>query len=123
MSSKHTPGPWQVGFADGSGHSYITDSQGRVVVRGGYDSQGIKHGVVKKSNARLIAAAPKLLAIVARALRDGEQSHFEDWLERTCPSGDVESVKRQWLESSDYVLFANVYREELAVLDKIEGNT
>lgn len=59
MSSKHTPGPWQVGFADGSGHSYITDTQGRVVVRGGYDSHGIKHGVVKKSDARLIASAPE----------------------------------------------------------------
>jgi hypothetical protein len=69
MSSKHTPGPWQVGFADGSGHSYITNLQGRVVVRGGYDYHGIKHGVVKKSDARLIASAPDLLA-VARLVDD-----------------------------------------------------
>lgn len=72
-------------------------------------------------HARLIAAAPELLAIVTRELRNGEQSHFEDWLERTCPSGDVEAVERQWVGSADYALFADEYREELAVLAKIEG--
>lgn len=72
MSSKHTSGPWQVGFADGSGHSYITDSQGRVVVRGGYDSHGIKHGVVKNSDARLIAAAPAMYDFVQHAADHGD---------------------------------------------------
>lgn len=31
-----------------------------------------------------------------------EQSAFEDWLARVCPSGDVESVQYQWEHSSDY---------------------
>lgn len=31
-----------------------------------------------------------------------EQSAFEDWLYKTCPSGDETSVRRQWQESSDY---------------------
>jgi hypothetical protein len=33
---------------------------------------------------------------------DKEQSAFEVWIQRTLPSGDCESVQRQWLESSDY---------------------
>jgi hypothetical protein len=35
-----------------------------------------------------------------------EPSAFENWLESTCPSGDAESVQRQWENSSD---FANLY--------------
>ena len=31
-----------------------------------------------------------------------EQAAFEAWLARVCPSGDVDSVHAQWLESSDY---------------------
>jgi len=118
MSSKHTPGPWQlaekynckdVRAVDGP---YVADCNASAAI----------DWRTKEANARLIAAAPELLTIVARELRNGEQSHFEDWLERTCPSGDVEAVKRQWLESADYALFADEYREELAVLDKIEGH-
>ena len=31
-----------------------------------------------------------------------EQAAFEKWLRDKCPSGDVESVQRQWLESYEY---------------------
>ena len=31
-----------------------------------------------------------------------EQEKFENWLTRNCPSGDAESVQRQWESSSDY---------------------
>ncbi|AVH89984.1 hypothetical protein AL480_03720 [Stenotrophomonas maltophilia] len=116
--SKHTPGPWAY-QEDSDAYTHIVRGPGNRFICQLAQTTSAEI----EANARLIAAAPELLAIVARALRDGEQSHFEDWLERTCPSGDVESVKRQWLESSDYVLFSNVYREELAVLNKIEGNT
>jgi len=34
--------------------------------------------------------------------RETEQAAFEEWLESTCPSGDVESVHRQWKESSTF---------------------
>ena len=34
--------------------------------------------------------------------KDEEERAFEDWLERTCPSGDHESVGRQWEASADY---------------------
>lgn len=33
---------------------------------------------------------------------EGEQRAFEDWLERVSPSGDAESVRRQWEASSDF---------------------
>ena len=33
---------------------------------------------------------------------DWEQGAFEKWLYDKCPSGDVESVERQWLESYEY---------------------
>ena len=32
----------------------------------------------------------------------GEPVAFENWLSRNCPSGDAESVQRQWESSSDY---------------------
>lgn len=60
-ANKHTPGPWHVGFADDSGPGYITTfDSGLVVVRGGY-ANGLKFGAIRKSDARLIAAAPELL--------------------------------------------------------------
>lgn len=34
-----------------------------------------------------------------------EQTAFERWYDRTCPSGDVEAVQRQWEASSDYADF------------------
>lgn len=123
--SKHTKGPWVIVRGD----EWTTDI---ATVEGELPDGRPAHWNVAsvnkqrdewEHNRRLIAAAPDLLAIVTRELRNGEQSHFEDWLERTCPSGDVEAVERQWAGSADYALFADEYREELAVLDKIEGRS
>jgi hypothetical protein len=53
----------------------------------------------------MIAAAPPAPTshpIPTGATGEDEQSAFERWLERTCPSGNVESVQRQWEASSDY---------------------
>lgn len=62
-----TPGPWAVGFSDGSGKTYITagDHPARndvpvVVVSGAEDDWGFTHGVQNPDDARLIAAAPEL---------------------------------------------------------------
>lgn len=41
---------------------------------------------------------------------DLEQSAFEKWLRDRCPSGDVESVQRQWLESYEYAELLDVYK-------------
>ncbi len=40
------------------------------------------------------------------ASEDLEQDAFEEWLYDKCPSGDVESVQRQWLKSYEYAEFA-----------------
>ena len=40
------------------------------------------------------------------ASEDIEQAAFEKWLYDKCPSGDVDSVQRQWLESYEYAEFA-----------------
>lgn len=42
-----------------------------------------------------------LLAAPQPVAQPGEQSAFEDWLQRVCPSGDVTEVQRQWEASSD----------------------
>ena len=39
---------------------------------------------------------------VRPGFKDAEQAAFEKWLRDRCPSGDVESVQRQWLESYEY---------------------
>lgn len=67
----HTPGPWRVGFGDGSGANdndgyCITAGDGpsadvrhvKTVVRSGVDDWGIIMGIDSEANARLIAAAP-----------------------------------------------------------------
>ena len=65
-----TPGPWKLGYSDGSGARqndweseegfYITDPLDNEIVRGGED-EGIPIGVLHEGDAKLIAAAPTLL--------------------------------------------------------------
>ncbi|WP_313064707.1 DUF551 domain-containing protein [Achromobacter animicus] len=52
-----------------------------------------------------LPAAPGSSPAVAPGDAQDEQAAFERWLERTCPSGDVEAVQRQWEASSDYADF------------------
>jgi hypothetical protein len=63
MSTKHTPGPWHVEVYNEGRNMDIQDAQGR--------------GVLTKENARLIAAAPDLLA----ALEDMVEALALDRLE------------------------------------------
>lgn len=57
---KWTPGKWQVGFPDGSGHSTATEGatiiSGAVVVWGG-KRHGLRYGVLTEADANLIAEA------------------------------------------------------------------
>lgn len=74
MESKHTPGPWAVGFSDGTGPTYITagdhpalkktEESIVVVVSGATDDWGVEHGVRNPADAQLIAAAPDMLALL-----------------------------------------------------------
>ncbi len=41
------------------------------------------------------------------AAEDAEQAAFEKWLRDKRPSGDVESVKQQWIDSCEYAELQN----------------
>ena len=63
---KHTPGPWRVGYSDDSGTGEdgfycVTASDTECVVRSG-ESFGLGYGIENAADARLIAAAPDMLA-------------------------------------------------------------
>lgn len=87
----YTPGPWNVGFSDGSssepGMAAITapcepdkyESTEQIVVAGG-DGFGVSYGVRREADARLIAAAPALL----EALRDMNTAL---WASPSCQKG------------------------------------
>ena len=70
--SAYTPGPWRIGFEDGTG--WMDDEEGgwiigadeEVVVAGG-SHEGLKYGVLDEHNGLLIAAAPELLEAAKRA--------------------------------------------------------
>lgn len=51
----------------------------------------------------ILAAAPKAEQPPAQEPVIDEQAAFEEWIARVCPSGDCESVQRQWEESSEYL--------------------
>lgn len=47
------------------------------------------------------------------AVKDREQSAWEAWAERECPSGDADSVHSQWLASADYADFLAAENEPM----------
>jgi hypothetical protein len=49
---------------------------------------------------------------VRGSIEEEEQSAFEDWLEKTCPSGDVSSVQYQWVTSHEYAEFCDEHGED-----------
>ena len=69
---RYTPGPWRIGFEDGTGWmddedgGWIIGSEEEVVVVGG-NHEGLKYGVLDEHNGLLIAAAPDLLDAAKRA--------------------------------------------------------
>lgn len=67
MNARHTPGPWQQGDSAASGKGYAICSGPFVVATVNGTGYPIGKGSSPESdaNARLIAAAPDLLALVA----------------------------------------------------------
>jgi hypothetical protein len=74
MGSKHTPGPWRIHpFSEKHAFSILGDFNGRSNVIVGDVGKYIKKGdaafKIAEANARLIAAAPKLLKAAKEAER------------------------------------------------------
>jgi hypothetical protein len=79
-AAKHTPGPWN---AD---HSWFSKTGGQMV-RGKscVVAEALKHGAATMANARLIAAAPELLAACERLIADEDCRNDHNnpcWAER-----------------------------------------
>lgn len=64
----YTPGPWHIGFADGSGAEefWVVGAGDQAVVHGRGDCCHIG-GIFEEANATLIAAAPDLLEALKAA--------------------------------------------------------
>jgi hypothetical protein len=90
--SGHTPGPWNIDapYICGNGTTRYSEGYTVAVVTTGYDSgkavaQMHGHAGVYEANARLIAAAPDLLAACRVTLED-----FIQLMEGHCPQGSPE---------------------------------
>ncbi len=88
MKTNHTPGPWIAGEVNGSGSHRVfstndPNNQLYCAVETGW---GVDPRAVAAANARLIAAAPDLLAAMEEAARPGglSQDEFKRWLPRAC---------------------------------------
>jgi len=75
---------------------------------------------VIEANARLLSAAPDLLAALKGRVKNEEQRIFEDWLHDKTPSGDVEQVQDQWERSSEYLDFHDAWAVEISAIFKAE---
>lgn len=78
--SKHTPGPWQYSFEGGT-VAFILESDGATVAKISVTENSTAHSTLA-ANARLIAAAPELLAALKDCVfwyanRDDELWPFE----------------------------------------------
>ena len=99
MKAAHTPGPWHTGNAPSGGHSlFIYDSRGYVVAKPSYHGGSTNAEVA--ANARLISAAPELLAALENTLAQ---------------------LLKMWQHDHSNPLYA-VLQEVRAGIAKVEGN-
>lgn len=66
MSKKYTPGPWTAKAGGRGLHNgpFVTDSQADLIALVSYDGAPYGDGNEATANARLIAAAPEMLALL-----------------------------------------------------------
>ena len=81
--SKHTPGPWNIGTKNGA---RVWSENGETLIADADASESLRKEI-KKANARLIAAAPDLLAIVKEL-----QESVSYWSEYDVPLGIVDRI-------------------------------
>lgn len=132
MATAFTPGPWTFSQDDQFGDTrfYVAQQEGAPYTPNYSDVATLiaetcsgERVAVQQANAHLIAAAPELLEAMKKRVKNAEERAFEDWLARERPSGDVESVQRQWEESSDLADMQAEWSSEIALIAKATGST
>ncbi len=109
----HTPGPWRIGFEDGTGMAdeeggaWIIGLDDEIVVAGG-SHEGLKYGVPDEDNARLIAGAPDLLEAAKRAFVYLEIQAEKKWSEHKATNG--KSSPEDFLEPEALLLHEAIVR-------------
>ena len=90
MSGQHTPGPWQIG---------LTANRCQIYTRSGYsvgfarEEFGKINGTTAEANARLIAAAPDLLALAHQYRNDLRHPPTADSITRRLAAIDAVLAK------------------------------
>lgn len=114
--SKHTPGPWSFW----SGYNAFDKIEAQVTAEGGDIVIASYNSLIEQgeANACLMASAPDMFAALVSVVENAEQRAFEDWLKRTSPSGDCDSVHAQWTECSEYADFSEDWKTQIAAIDK-----
>lgn len=107
--SKHKSSPWT--------------SFGVFVSFGNGNGVCLRDAPYPESSAKIVAAAPELYKELACIVDTEEQSCFEQWLSRSEPSGDCDLVHAQWLESSDYQDFCELWSGPISAIAKARGES
>lgn len=124
--SGHTPGPWVLipgGDEWSTGRVATIEPKPETMVDTNYwtvaevNYRRDEHA----ANANLIAAAPCLLAALEQLVKEEGQSSFEWWLSNTSPSGCSDEVHSQWLESSEYHDYLDLYSDAIAAIARAKG--
>lgn len=120
--NKHTPGPWiAVDHAHYPGMMVVEGPEMPITIITSAIGVDFDSHMRRIANAHLIAAAPDLLEALVGLLENERQSSFEYWLSVQRPSGDCDAVHSQWLESSGYHDFLDLYDSEIAAIAKARG--
>lgn len=125
LEGKTTNGPWK---ADFKMIGLVRTEDGAEITKG----KRITSLVQLESNSRFIAAArnavPTLIADVKalaealdKRLDIAEECAFDEWLNRTTPSGDATDVHDQWKDSIEFFEFCQTWDVEIAALARIQG--
>lgn len=122
MTSKHTPGPWEVAEEDGELFVQVVNQPDSCHPM--FDRYRIIHGSIggdpsddptpdlgtPEANARLIAAAPELLAVVKK---------LESFYGKLWDSADVEGAG--FLSPESVIQYDELYAEAARVITKATG--
>ena len=128
-SPKFTKGPWQIigPVPEEGSDCFWIQAQPHPAMRGFTKSvatvDDYQNDEEAQANAYLIVSAPDMYSELERILNEEEQYRFEDWLEKTYPSGCVESVEAQWKMSTEYAIFEDEYHRTFKIMGAARGET